>query len=287
MESFWETLKKSNKSIWETTLEREILIQKKAKEEIMAEMEKRLQIMERAAKKGITENITTKSGMVKGNAKKFYEKTRKEKKIVNEITAKSIAYSLAVSEVNASMGLIVAAPTAGSCGILPGAIIALLEETKSQKEKGTKALLTAAGIGLIIQEKATFAAAVAGCGAEVGASAAMTSAAITEFFEGTKEQALNAAAISLKSYLGLACDPIAGLVEAPCIKRNAIAVANSLTAAEMALAGIESAIPFNEVVEAMLRIGKKLPEELRETSKGGLATTQTALKIKLKLMCKN
>ncbi|MEM4630352.1 MAG: L-serine ammonia-lyase, iron-sulfur-dependent, subunit alpha [Candidatus Diapherotrites archaeon] len=281
MTEFWKTLINSNKTIWKTTLERECQIQRKNEKEIMKEMQKRLEIMEKAAKKGIKEEITTKSGLVKGNAKKFYEKTRTKKVLLNELTTKAIAYALAVSEVNASMGIIVAAPTAGSCGILPGATIAMMEEINNNKEKGIKALLTAAGIGLIIQERATFAAAVAGCGAEIGASAAMTSAAIVEFCEGTKKQALNAAAITLKSYLGLACDPIAGLVEVPCIKRNAIAVANSFASAEMALAGIESAVPFNEVVDTMLRIGKKLPLELRETSKGGLATTETALKIKL------
>lgn len=265
--------------IWETALRHELVVSGKTEAEIIFEMQRRIEVMRQAARRGTGEEMRTKSGMVCGSAKKFYGSTRAKTPMSGRLVGKAISYALAVSEVNASMGLIVAAPTAGSCGILPGALLALNEEVDTSEEKLCHAFLTASGIGLFIAEKATFAAAVAGCAAEIGASAAMASAAIAEFAGGTPKQAINAAAISLKSYLGLVCDPVAGLVEVPCIKRNAIGVANAFAAADMAIAGIESAIPFDEVVGAMYRIGKRLPPELRETSKGGLATTPTGLKI--------
>ena len=264
--------------IHELTLEYEIKEYKKSREEIVDEIKKRLNIMRDAAKKGVSETIVTRSGMVTGNAQKFFSRTKKPV-LLGPVLNKGVAYALAVAEVNAAMGVIVAAPTAGSCGIMPGILFALNEEVDSSEKKLVEGFLTASGVGLYIAHKATFAASVAGCAAEIGASACMGAATITEFFGGTAEQAMHAGAISMKSTLGLVCDPVAGLVEVPCIKRNAIGVANAFTAAQMALAGIESAIPFEEVVETMYRIGRRLPAELRETSKGGLARTQTAIQI--------
>lgn len=271
------------KPIWQATLDYEVQVSGKSKEEIICEMLSRFEVMKNAAKKGVLEETFTKSGMVRGSAKKFFEKTTPKNAFIGPVLQRAVAYALAVSEVNASMGVIVAAPTAGSCGILPGAMLSLYEQTGCDERKIANALLSASGIGLFIAEKATFAAAVAGCAAEIGSSAAMTATAITEFRGGSANQAINAAAISLKSTIGLVCDPVAGLVEVPCIKRNAIGVANAFTSSEMAIAGIESAIPFPEVVDAMYRVGKRLPSELRETSKGGLAATPTALKIMGKL----
>lgn len=268
------------RSIAELTLEFEQKEHGKIAPEIIGEMKRRIGVMKSAARKGVSEEIRTRSGMVRGNAKRYYESTRKRRPLTGELISKGIAYGLAVAEVNASMGLIVAAPTAGSCGVVPGCLLALDEVLGEGEDKLVRAMFTASGVGLFIAERATFAAAVAGCAAEIGASAAMASAAIVEYCDGAAEQAINASAISLKSYLGLVCDPVAGLVEVPCIKRNAIAIANSFAAADMALAGIESAIPFSEVVDAMYRIGKRLPPELRETSKGGLAVTPTALKVR-------
>lgn len=270
---------RSGGHIWEKALEYERGVCGKSEAEILSKMQSRIGVMRQAAMRGTAEEMSTRSGMVCGNAKKFYDSTCAKTPMCGKLVGKAISYALAVSEVNASMGLIVAAPTAGSCGILPGALLALNEEVGGSQEKLSRAFLTASGVGLFIAGKATFAAAVAGCGAEIGASAAMASAAIVEFNGGSAKEAVNAGAISLKSYLGLVCDPVAGLVEVPCIKRNAIGVANAFAAADMALAGIESAIPFDEVVGAMYRIGKRLPVELRETSKGGLATTPTGLKI--------
>ncbi len=265
--------------IWKEALGHECEVSGKSEAEIISEMQRRIVVMREAARRGITEEMRTRSSMVCGNAKRFHDFVSEKTPLSGRLVGKAISYALAVSEVNASMGLVVAAPTAGSCGILPGALLTLNEEIDGSQEKLVRAFFTASGVGLFIAEKATFAAAVAGCAAEIGASAAMASASIVEFNGGSAEQAVNASAISLKSYLGLVCDPVAGLVEVPCIKRNAIGVANAFAAADMALAGVESSIPFGEVVDAMYRIGKRLPAELRETSKGGLATTKTALRI--------
>lgn len=276
-----------NKSIAQATLEYEIEKHAKTRQQVFDEMLYRINVMKEAAQKGVNEEITTQSGLVKGNAKKFYTKTRGKKTLLGKTLTKAVAYSLAVAEVNSAMGLIVAAPTAGSCGILPGAMLALNEEVDSSQEKLVNGFLTASGVGLFIAHKATFAASVAGCAAEIGASASMTAAAVTEFQGGNAKQALNASAISLKSTLGLVCDPVAGLVEVPCNKRNAIGVANAFTAAELALNGVESAIPFEQVVETMYRIGKRLPSELKETGRGGLATTVTGLQISQKMSTGN
>lgn len=269
-----------NIPLWDAAIEYECWSHGKSEADVVSEMQKRLEVMKDAAKKGVSLPVSSRSGLVQGNAHRFFSSFSPEKSLTGPLVGRAIAYSLAVSEVNASMGLIVAAPTAGSCGILPGAIIALSEHESSDERKSVNALFTASGVGLLIAERATFAAAVAGCGAEIGASASMASAAIVEFMGGTPQQALHAAAISLKSYLGLACDPVAGLVEVPCVKRNAIGVSNAFAAAEMALNGVESAIPYVEVVDAMYSIGRKLPSCLRETSKAGLAVTPTALKVR-------
>ncbi|HZX34635.1 MAG TPA: L-serine ammonia-lyase, iron-sulfur-dependent, subunit alpha [archaeon] len=285
MNEILEKAVKERRSIHEVTLEFEREQQGKSREEILAEMRKIAHVMTCAAAKGVSEEITTKSGLVRGSAKKYFSSLRqRENPLTGRIVSKALAYSLAVAEVNASMGLVVAAPTAGSCGVLPGALLALNEEVDSSEEKMLNGLLTASGIGLFIAERATFAASVAGCAAEIGASASMAAASIVEFYNGSAEQAINAGAISLKSCLGLVCDPVAGLVEVPCIKRNAIGVANSFAAAEMALNGVESAVPFDEVVGAMYRIGKRIPSELRETSRGGLAMTPTALKVRSRFL---
>ncbi|MBI4210869.1 MAG: L-serine ammonia-lyase, iron-sulfur-dependent, subunit alpha [Candidatus Diapherotrites archaeon] len=271
---------KERRPIHEVSLEHECSARGVSQADVRAEMLRRAGVMRGAAMKGISEAMKTRSGLVQGSAKKFFSATEGRPTLTGRIVGKAIAYSLAVAEVNASMGVIVAAPTAGSCGILPGVMLALNEEVDGSKDKLVNGLLTASGVGMFIAERATFAAAVAGCGAEIGASASMASASIVEFCGGSADEALHAAAISLKSYLGLVCDPVAGLVEVPCIKRNAIGAANAFAAADMALNGIESAIPFPQVVDAMYRIGRRLPPELRETSKGGLAATPAALRVR-------
>ncbi|MEG0470298.1 MAG: L-serine ammonia-lyase, iron-sulfur-dependent, subunit alpha, partial [Longicatena sp.] len=191
------------------------------------------------------------------------------------------------SEVNASMNRIVACPTAGSCGIVPAALLSTARKYNKTTEDLIDALFTASGIGLIIGAKATLSGAEGGCQAECGSAAAMGAGAIVELMGGTPRMAFHAAAMAFKNILGLVCDPVAGLVEIPCIKRNASGTVNAITCADLALAGIESYIPFEEVVDAMYDIGKNMSVELRETALGGLATTPTGLLLKKKVLNKN
>lgn len=183
---------------------------------------------------------------------------------------------MGVLQVNASMGLIVATPTAGSSGVLPGAIFALKEEYHFNDKQIMNAVLNASAIGAIIMRNANVSGAEGGCQAEVGSASAMTASAIVELFGGTPKQSLIAASYALQNLLGLVCDPIGGLVEAPCQGRNAIGATGAFVAAEIALAGIGCVVPFDETVEAMRKVGNSLAPELRETAKGGVAITPTA-----------
>ena len=195
---------------------------------------------------------------------------------MNKVAARAIA----VAEVNASMGRIVAAPTAGACGVLPGVLLTVQEILKASEEDMVMTLFTAAGIGMIIAERASISGAEGGCQAEIGAASAMAAGAAVELAGGRPEETSHAAAIALKNFLGLVCDPVAGLVEVPCIKRNAIGAMIAVTAAEMALAGIKSAIPLDEVIDTMASIGRLMPCSLKETAQGGLAISPTGQRIK-------
>jgi len=192
----------------------------------------------------------------------------------------AMARAISSSEVNAAMGKIVACPTAGSCGILPAAILSAGEKLNKSEDELVQALFTAAGVGIIIAKNATMAGAEGGCQAECGSAAAMASAAVVEMMGGTVEQALDAAAIVIKNILGLVCDPVAGLVEVPCAKRNIAGTVSALTTADLAICGVKSKIPFDEVVWAMYKVGKQLPSELKETALGGIAITPTGLRLK-------
>lgn len=194
-----------------------------------------------------------------------------------------VAGAMAVCEVNASMGRIVAAPTAGASGVLPGVLLAYAQSSSLDRVRLVQALFNAAAIGIIIAKNASISGAYGGCQAEVGSGAAMAASALTELRGGTPKQCLHAAAMSLKNLLGLVCDPVAGLVECPCIKRNAIGTVNAVLCSDMALAGIESVIPFDEVVEAMKNVGRMMHPDLRETARGGLAATPTAQRIAEKI----
>jgi L-serine dehydratase len=196
-----------------------------------------------------------------------------------EFLGRVMARALAVAEVNACMGRIVAAPTAGSCGILPATILTLKEEKNLSEEQAVMGLFTAAGIGMVIAKRASISGAEGGCQAECGSASAMAAAAMVELVGGTPGMAAQACAIAMKNTLGLVCDPVAGLVEVPCIKRNAGGAANAIVAAELALAGIESTIPVDEVIAAMKSIGDTMPSSLKETALGGLAATPTAKSI--------
>ncbi|MEA4884983.1 MAG: L-serine ammonia-lyase, iron-sulfur-dependent, subunit alpha [Clostridia bacterium] len=242
--------------------------------DVNTKMNLNLEAMREASFRGLA-GVVSRSGLTGGDARKSVEARRAGKLIGGEPLDTAISISLAVAEVNAAMGRIVAAPTAGSCGVLPGVILAVGERIGADNDKLIDALFTAGGVGSVISRNATLAGAEGGCQAECGAASAMAAAAAVQLAGGSPEACANAAAFALKGLLGLVCDPVGGLVEAPCIKRNATAAAVALASADMALAGIVSVIPPDEVIEAMGAVGRMLPESLRETALGGLAATPT------------
>ncbi|MGM0471032.1 MAG: L-serine ammonia-lyase, iron-sulfur-dependent, subunit alpha [Bacillota bacterium] len=267
-------------TIPEVVIRREVESSEQSRTEIEQQMSRSLQVMKEAVERGLTEEMTTMSSLVGGDGRLVYESYKEQGSITGSIVSQAIAKALAVSEVNASMGRIVAVPTAGSCGILPGALLTIAEEREISDEEVIEALFVASGIGLVIAKQACVAGAEGGCQAECGSAAGMTAGAITYLLGGSKQQIADAVAITLKCILGLVCDPVAGLVEIPCIKRNAMGATNALTAAEMALAGVESVIPADEVIAAMKEVGDSLPDTLKETAQGGLAATKTGCAIK-------
>ena len=274
-----EVCKERNISIWEYTLEEEAKATGLTSEQVFEKMRKNLQVMQASAERGLNNKISSVSGLIGGDAYKLNEYAKNGKTLTGSFMVMAMARALSSSEVNAAMGKIVAAPTAGSCGIMPAVIISAGERLNSTEDEMVKGLFTATGVGIIIAKNATMAGAEGGCQAECGSAAAMASAGVVEMMGGTPDQALNAAAIVFKNILGLVCDPIAGLVEVPCAKRNAAGAVSALTTADMVMAGVMSKIPFDDTVEAMYKIGKKMPVELRETALGGLAITETGLKL--------
>lgn len=271
--------KNHNKKIHEIMLEREKLISNSSEDEIFNKIKISLEVMKSSVNRGLTEDIKSVSGLIGGDAKRVKMRSEKNKSVCGRVMSVAISRAMAVLEVNAAMGKIVAAPTAGSSGIIPGTLLTIAEEFNLSDDKIVQGLMTASAIGMLISRNATVAGAEGGCQAETGAAAAMAAAAIVELMDGSPEMALNAASMCMKNMLGLVCDPIAGLVEAPCEGRNAIGAANALISAEMALSGVKSIIPFDEVVDTMYRVGKCLPVELRETALGGLAATPTGKRL--------
>jgi len=243
------------------------------------EMALNLSVMKKAIKKGLQITERSPSGLSGGDAYKVMNYLSKGQALCGESVMSSVAAAMGVMEVNGTMGLIVAAPTAGSCGILPGAFVKKGMALNKSDAALINGLFTAGAIGFIVTKNATVSGAEGGCQAETGTASAMAAAALVELLGGSPDQALTAAAITIKNILGLVCDPIGGLVECPCTKRNAIGVTNAMMSADLALADVTSNIPFDEVVEAMLRVGKQMSSELRETALGGLATTATGKKL--------
>lgn len=250
-----------------------------SEEELYARMERNLHVMIEAVHEGMNPKLRSASGLTGGDAAKMkaYAKTGG---LTGSFLNRAMSRAIAVSEYNAAMGKIVASPTAGSCGILPGTVVSMLEEGKCDERAAVMALITAGVIGIVIAEKASIAGAQGGCQAECGSASAMAAAALVELAGGTPAQAANACAMAIKNQLGLVCDPVAGLVEIPCIKRNVSGIAIAFTSAEMALAGIESKIPADECIGAMRQVGDLLPCSLKETAQGGLAATPTAIRLK-------
>ncbi|AZR72716.1 L-serine dehydratase, iron-sulfur-dependent subunit alpha [Anoxybacter fermentans] len=279
IEELVKKAEETNRPISDLVVEYEMNTSDLAREEIFNRMAANLQVMKEAIEKGMQQTVPTKSGMISDEARRMAAVVQEGKTLAGGIVPLALAKALAVATVNATMGKIVAGPTAGSCGIIPGALLAVAEVKKLDDEKIIRGLLTAAGLGTVVARKATLAGAAGGCQAECGVASAMAAGGIVEMMEGTPAQVSAAFALALKNMLGLVCDPVAGLVEVPCVKRNAMAASHAIAAAELALAGIKSVIPADEVVEAMGEIGDALPKSLKETARGGLAVTATGKRI--------
>ena len=251
-------------------------------EMILEALRKRRAVMRDCVERGKGGGLSM--GKLVGNeARLLNDAFQAGKTFLDPLTVKAELYALAVMGENSRMGVIVAAPTAGAGGVVPGMLLALEEERNVDPEKTVRALVVAGGIGSIIALSASISGAAGGCQNEIGVASSMGAAGVSYMMGGTTRQSIQAAAMALKNTLGLVCDPVGGLVEVPCVKRNALFAVHGLTAAQLALAGVESVIPMDEIVEAMVRIGRSLPRGLRETAEGGLATTVTGSAISQRL----
>lgn len=270
--------------ISEVMIQTEMEATGKSREEIFNEMSSHLDVMEEAVKRGLSEDIRSRSGLTGGNARKIQQYLESDRPLLSgRYVLEAVARATATSEVNAAMGTIVATPTAGACGILPGCIFTAAERLNSDREAMVRGLFVAGAVGFVIANNAFISGAAGGCQAEVGSATAMAAAAVVEMAGGTASESAEAVAIALKNLLGLVCDPVAGLVEAPCTKRNAMGAAIAMVAGDMALAGVKSVIPPDEVIEAMYRIGRDMPVSLKETALGGLAATPTGRELERKI----
>jgi L-serine dehydratase len=256
----------------------------RTEDEIWNGLAKAWEVMKDAVRTGLEEDMTSRSGMINNGAKKVY---RYPKAVLSREFQQLIARALAAKEVNSCMGRIVAAPTAGASGIMPGVLYTLQEIHKIEDQKILEAMLISAGIALIMEQKASIAGAVGGCQAETGTAAAMAAGAIVHCLGGNTDQVFNAVAITVQCMLGLVCDPVAGLVEVPCVVRNASAAAIANSSAQIALADVSSVIPVDEVIEAMGEIGASMETRYKETALGGLAATKTGQAIARKVLIRD
>ena len=279
-----DAAEKSGKKISELVLEDQAQELEKTPQEVYDKMSKEFDVMQEAVKFGEQNDQRSTSGLTGGEGYKMKAyNTASSGGLSGSLLVRAMGRALAVAGCNASMGRIVAAPTAGSCGILPGCLITMLEDRGLDRHVVVMSLFTAGAFGITIATNASIAGAEGGCQAECGSAAGMAAAALVELAGGTPQMCADACAMAINNQLGLVCDPVAGLVEIPCIKRNPSGVAIAFSAADMALSGIQSAIPVDECIDAMRRVGHALPASLRETAGGGLATTPTGLKLKEKV----
>ncbi len=278
----WKKYSEEKKlSLHEVVIEYEIQQKNRDRETINAGLMNAWQVMKEAVHTGLEEDMTSRSGMINNGAKKVY---RYPKAVLSKEFQNLISRALAAKEVNSCMGRVVAAPTAGASGIMPGVLFTLQEIHDIKDEKIIEAMLLAAGIALIMEQKASISGAVGGCQAETGTAAAMGSGAIVYCLGGDTDMIFNAVAITIQCMLGLVCDPVAGLVEVPCVVRNASAAAIANSSAQIALADVSSVIPVDEVVEAMGEVGASMETRYKETALGGLAATPTAQKISKRVL---
>lgn len=269
-----ERAESENKLISEIMIEQEIMITQRTREEIMAQMERNLTVMEEAVEKGL-KGVQSVSGLTGGDAVLLQAYIDKGNTLSGPLMLDAVSKAVATNEVNAAMGTICATPTAGSAGVVPGTLFAVKNQLNPTREQMIRYLFTSGAFGFVVANNASISGAAGGCQAEVGSAAAMAAAAIVEMAGGSPQQSSEAFAITMKNMLGLVCDPVAGLVEVPCVKRNAMGASNAVVAADMALAGVTSRIPTDEVIGAMFEIGQSMPSALKETAKGGLAATPT------------
>lgn len=279
-EELLEICEKYNIPLSEYAIRCEVEEKGLTREEIIEKMKKNLNVMITAANEGRKNEVYSLSGLIGGDGFKINNYVNNGKTLTGEVTNMAMAMALSSSEVNASMGKIVACPTAGSCGILPAVILSAGAKLELDEEELIRGLLAASAVGMIIGMNATLSGAEGGCQAECGSASAMGAAAVVEMMGGTPKMSLDAGSIILQNILGLVCDPVAGLVEIPCAKRNAQGAITALCTADMVMAGVEAKIPFDDAVSAMYKVGKSLPASLRETALGGVAVTPTGLKLK-------
>lgn len=264
--------------IAEIMIQQEVEISGLPRKQIIEKMDQNLTVMENAIHRGLN-GVKSFSGLTGGDAVLLQNYIKSGKSLSGTLLLDAVSKAVATNEVNAAMGIVCATPTAGSAGVVPGTLFAVKEKLQPSRMEMIEFLFTAAALGFVVANNASISGAAGGCQAEVGSASGMAAAAIVELAGGTPSQAAEAMAITLKNMLGLVCDPVAGLVEVPCVKRNAMGASNAITGADMALAGIKSKIPCDEVINAMFLIGQSMPSALRETAEGGLAATPTGKRL--------
>ncbi|MGE7687128.1 L-serine ammonia-lyase, iron-sulfur-dependent, subunit alpha [Peribacillus simplex] len=273
-----ELAESKNVKIAEIMILQEMEFSSLSREQIIEKMDRNLTVMEQAVERGL-KGVQSVTGLTGGDAVLLQHYIKTGKALAGNLLLDAVSKAVATNEVNAAMGMICATPTAGSAGVVPGTLFAVKEKLNPTRAEMIEFLFTSAAFGFVVANNASISGAAGGCQAEVGSASGMAAAAIVELAGGTPSQAAEAMAITLKNMLGLVCDPVAGLVEVPCVKRNAMGASNAITAADMALAGITSRIPCDEVIDAMYKIGLTMPVALRETAEGGLAATPTGRKL--------
>lgn len=279
MKEIFERSARENIPFWEIVLQYDMEERQVSRQASMAKMLSTWQAIQDAAD-SYTGTQRSVSGLVGGDGLKMRLYARRGESIGGEFMDEVIVQAISMAESNACMRRIVAAPTAGSCGVVPAVLLPLCEREHYTQHELLEALYVASGIGAVIAYRASISGAAGGCQAEIGTASAMAAGALVSLRGGTNEQIGHAVAMALKNLMGLVCDPVAGLVEVPCVKRNVIGAVNAISAADMALAGIESRIPVDEVIDAMGEVGRRMPVEFRETALGGLAATPTGKAVK-------
>ncbi|WP_079480230.1 L-serine ammonia-lyase, iron-sulfur-dependent, subunit alpha [Halobacillus salinus] len=277
-----ELAESENIQISEVMIRQEMEVKQLTREQVVGQMEKNLDVMEKAIEDGL-KGVKSHSGLTGGDAVLIQEYMKNHTPLSGNLLMDAVSKAVATNEVNAAMGTICATPTAGSAGCVPGTLFAVKNQLNPTREQMVRYLFTSGAFGFVVANNASISGAAGGCQAEVGSAAGMAAAAIVEMAGGTPSQSAEAMAITLKNMLGLICDPVAGLVEVPCVKRNAMGASNAITAADMALAGVTSRIPCDEVIDAMYKVGQRMPSAFRETAQGGLAATPTGRELEAKV----